>query len=176
MVAVQDARHDSEHDIEVVADGHREGGAAICSRILKGGHLMWIPTLQNFKSPIPLSFYNLQNWSKMYSLRRLAIQLCETVKRVCGIVRRSLGNSGLDNDLAPTSNVFPPSYEAATSAPPPYAAIDMLVYNDIHVGDTIQPAPLYNDQYTPLEDVGMAGFTRSQLTTVFKEDVDQAVE
>ncbi|KAK0471777.1 hypothetical protein IW261DRAFT_1571658 [Armillaria novae-zelandiae] len=176
MVAVQDARHDSEHDIEVIADGQREGGAAICSRILKGGHLMWIPTLQNFKSPIPLSFYNLQNWSMMYSLHRLAVQLCETIKHVRGIVRRSLGNSGLANDPALTSNAFPPSYEAAMSAPPPHAAIDMSVYNDIQVGDTIQPTPLYNDQYTPLEDVGMAGFACSQLATVFKEDIDQAVE
>ncbi|KAK0494011.1 hypothetical protein EDD18DRAFT_1355962 [Armillaria luteobubalina] len=93
-----------------------------------------------------------------------------------GTVHRSFGNSGPANNLAPTSSAFLPSYEAVTSAPPPYAAIDMLVHNDIYVVDTIKPAPLYNNQNTPLEDVGMSGFMPSQLATIFEEDVDEAVE
>ncbi|KAK0209737.1 hypothetical protein IW262DRAFT_1302022 [Armillaria fumosa] len=42
---------------------------------------------------------------------------------------------------------------------------------------TIKPAPPYNVEYiTPLEDVGMAGFVHSRLTTIFEEDVDKAVD
>ncbi|KAK0497131.1 hypothetical protein EDD18DRAFT_1351952 [Armillaria luteobubalina] len=85
------------------------------------------------------------------------------------------------NNPALASSASPPSYEVATSTPPPpppppYDSIDMLVENDIHAIDAVEPTPLYNDQYTHLEDIGIAGFARSVLATVFEEDVDGAVE
>ncbi|KAK0211992.1 hypothetical protein IW262DRAFT_1467405 [Armillaria fumosa] len=71
----------------------------------------------------------------------------------------------------------PPSYDIiATIPPPPYAAIDMLVDDNIHVVDTVKPAPVYSDRYVPLEDIGMVGFTHTGLPTIFKEEVDEAVE
>ncbi|KAK0472119.1 hypothetical protein EDD18DRAFT_1370521 [Armillaria luteobubalina] len=136
---------------------------------------MRFPHCETLSPQIPLSFYTLQNRSKMLSIRRLAVQL-RTFKRVRGIVRLSFGNSGPVNNPALTSSTFPPSYEAATTAPLPYATVDMLVRNDIHAIDTVEPAPLYSNLYTPLEDIGMGGFVRSELATVFEEDVEEAVE
>ncbi|KAK0220635.1 hypothetical protein IW262DRAFT_1461967 [Armillaria fumosa] len=101
--------------------------------------------------------------------------ISRTVKRVRRAISRSFGNPFDNPGLE--SSAFPLSYEVATSTPPPYNAIDALVQNDIHTIDTVEPAPLYNVEYiTPLEDVGMAGFTRSGLAAIFEEDVDEAVE
>ncbi|KAK0472045.1 hypothetical protein IW261DRAFT_1571291 [Armillaria novae-zelandiae] len=74
------------------------------------------------------------------------------------------------------SSAFPPSYDVATRTPPPYSAIDTQAQNDIDTIDTVEPAPQYNAEYAPLEDVGMAGFLRSELATIFEEDEDEAVE
>ncbi|KAK0471783.1 hypothetical protein IW261DRAFT_1424870 [Armillaria novae-zelandiae] len=79
------------------------------------------------------------------------------------------------NNSALASSAFPPSYEVTTSTPPPYDAIYTLIQSDIHMTDTVEPTPLYSAQYTtPLDDIGMAGFTCSGLTTIFEEDVEDA--
>ncbi|KAK0488183.1 hypothetical protein EDD18DRAFT_1110547 [Armillaria luteobubalina] len=133
---------------------------------------------------------------KMFSLRRLATQLqsvfrfqanrvllktsiltviSTTVKRARRTIRRSFRNLVNNPDLE--SSAFPPSYEVATRNPPPYNNMDTPVQNDINTIDTVEPAPQYNVEYsTPLEDVGMAGFSRSGLATIFEEDEDEAVE
>ncbi|KAK0468973.1 hypothetical protein IW261DRAFT_1573282 [Armillaria novae-zelandiae] len=130
----------------------------------------------------------------MFSIRRLTVQLqsvfrfqanrallkssilsviSRTVKRTCKIIHRLFGSSVDNSALA--SSAFPPSYEVATSTPPPYNAIYTLIQSDIHTTDTVEPAPLYSAQYTtPLDDIGMAGFTRSGLATIFEEDAEDA--
>ncbi|KAK0489475.1 hypothetical protein EDD18DRAFT_1110105, partial [Armillaria luteobubalina] len=122
-----------------------------------------LPTLRNFKSPNPsLILYPSKSVKDaFYSSSRRPITDLQT---------RPVNNPAL------TSSTFPPSYEAATTAPLPYATVDMLVRNDIHAIDTVEPAPLYSNLYTPLEDIGMGGFVRSELATVFEEDVEEAVE
>ncbi|KAK0473830.1 hypothetical protein EDD18DRAFT_1396768 [Armillaria luteobubalina] len=100
-----------------------------------------------------------------------------TVKRARRIIHQSFRNLVNNPDLE--SSAFPPSYEVAMCSPPPYNAINThtLVQHDINTMDTVEPAPLYNVGYsTPFEDVGMAGFSRTRLTTIFEEDEDGAVE
>ncbi|KAK0473812.1 hypothetical protein EDD18DRAFT_1397034 [Armillaria luteobubalina] len=114
---------------------------------------------------------------EMFSLRHLTIQLRTTVKRARRIIHQSFRNLVNNPDLE--SSAFPPSYEVATCSPPPYNAINThtLVQHDIDTMDTVEPAPLYNVEYsTPFEDVGMAGFSRTRLATIFEEDEDGAVE
>ncbi|KAK0473476.1 hypothetical protein IW261DRAFT_1611127 [Armillaria novae-zelandiae] len=130
------------------------------------------------RSAIPLSFHTLQNCPKMSFYRRFTVKLRRTVKRMQGIVRRSFGRSpGRVHDPASTSDYSPPSYDIAESPPPPYAAVEThVVDNSIYAVDTVEPVPLDDEEYTLLEDPGMAGFTRSALATVFEEVVDEAVE
>ncbi|KAK0482772.1 hypothetical protein IW261DRAFT_1562469 [Armillaria novae-zelandiae] len=99
--------------------------------------------------------------------------ISKTLKRVRRVIHRSFGNLVDNPDL--DSSTFPPSYDVVTRTPPPYSAIDTVVQNDTNM---IEPAPPYNVEYssTPLEDVGMAGFLRSRLATIFEEDEDEAVE
>ncbi|KAK0472837.1 hypothetical protein IW261DRAFT_1570390 [Armillaria novae-zelandiae] len=67
------------------------------------------------------------------------------------------------------SNISPPLY-IATNPPPLYSAVDTLVNEDIHAVDIVEPAPVY-DEYTPLQDIRMAGFTCSELATVLEEEL-----
>ncbi|KAK0481005.1 hypothetical protein EDD18DRAFT_1113438 [Armillaria luteobubalina] len=78
------------------------------------------------------------------------------------------------NDAALTSNIFLPSYDIAASIPPPYVIVDTLVNNYIHMPQRILKLPLLT--YAPLEDVGMAGFMRSELITVVEEELSEAIE
>ncbi|KAK0468817.1 hypothetical protein IW261DRAFT_1573421 [Armillaria novae-zelandiae] len=68
------------------------------------------------------------------------------------------------------SNISPPPY-ITTNPPPLYSAVDTLVNDDIHAVDLVEPAPIY-DEYTPLQDIGMAGFMRSELATVLEEELE----
>ncbi|KAK0468929.1 hypothetical protein IW261DRAFT_1573234 [Armillaria novae-zelandiae] len=68
------------------------------------------------------------------------------------------------------SNISPLPY-IATDPPPPYSAMDTLVNDDIYTINLVEPAPVY-DEYTPLQDIGMAGFTRSELATVLEEELE----
>ncbi|KAK0471625.1 hypothetical protein IW261DRAFT_1425059 [Armillaria novae-zelandiae] len=110
----------------------------------------------------------------MFYIRRVAVQFHRTLERVRRVIHRSFGNLVDNPDLQ--SSAFPPSYDVATRTPPPYSAIDTQAQNDIDTIDTVEPAPQYNAEYAPLEDVGMAGFLRSELATIFEEDEDEAVE
>ncbi|KAK0476895.1 hypothetical protein IW261DRAFT_1566961 [Armillaria novae-zelandiae] len=109
---------------------------------------------------------------QMFSIRRVTAKLHKTLKHVRRVIRRSFGNLVDNPDLD-----SPPSYNVVTHTPPPYSAIDTVVQHDTNTIDTGEPAPPYNVEYsTPLEDDGMAGFSRSGLTTIFEEDEDEAVE
>ncbi|KAK0475525.1 hypothetical protein IW261DRAFT_1567980 [Armillaria novae-zelandiae] len=102
--------------------------------------------------------------------------ISKTLKHVRRAIHQLFGNLVDNPDL--DSSTFPPSYDVVTRTPPPYSAIDTVVQNDTNMIDTVEPAPPYNVEYssTPLEDVGMAGFLRSRLATIFEEDEDEAVE
>ncbi|KAK0474591.1 hypothetical protein IW261DRAFT_1610530 [Armillaria novae-zelandiae] len=95
-----------------------------------------------------------------------------------GIVHRSFGRSpGQVHDPTSTSDYSPPSYNISESPPLPYATVEThVVDNSIHAVDTVEPVPLDDEEYTLLEDPGMAGFMHSALATVFEEVVDEAVE